>query len=48
MLDPFDVSGEQVKVTGTIGISFGPVPGDDQGLLYRQAEMALTCDDWRE
>ena len=38
---PFDVRGEQVKVTGSVGISIGPVQGDNPDQLYRFAEEAL-------
>jgi diguanylate cyclase (GGDEF)-like protein len=38
---PFDVRGEQVKVTGSVGIGIGPVQGDNPELLYLQAEQAL-------
>jgi diguanylate cyclase (GGDEF)-like protein len=38
---PFDVQGEQVKVTCTIGIALGPAQGDHPDQLYQCAEMAL-------
>ena len=38
---PFDVRGEQVKVTGSVGIGIGPVQGDNPEQLYLQAEQAL-------
>jgi diguanylate cyclase (GGDEF)-like protein len=38
---PFDVAGEQVKVTCTIGVAVGPVQGDHPDQLYLYAENAL-------
>lgn len=40
---PFEVKGEQIKVTGTIGISLGPAPEENHDTLYRQAEIALEA-----
>lgn len=38
---PFEVDGEKVKVTGSVGVCIGPVQGDDPENLYRFAEIAL-------
>ena len=38
---PFDVKGEQVKITCTIGIGVGPIQGDNPDQIFLQAESAL-------
>ncbi|MFA5505763.1 MAG: diguanylate cyclase [Vulcanimicrobiota bacterium] len=38
---PFEVKGEQVKVTGSVGVCVGPVQGENPGQLYKRAEEAL-------
>lgn len=38
---PFDIAGETIKLTGTIGASLGPTPGEETS-LYKNAERALT------
>lgn len=38
---PFEVKGEQVSLTGSIGISLGPTATDDPRELFGQAELAL-------
>jgi diguanylate cyclase (GGDEF)-like protein len=38
---PFDVKGEQIKLTGSIGIALGPTASDDPKEMFVQAEVAL-------
>ena len=38
---PFDVSGQEVKLTGSIGASLGPLEGDSSLGLYEHSMMAL-------
>lgn len=38
---PFDVLSETISLTGTIGASLGPTPGDDIMLIMTNAERAL-------
>jgi diguanylate cyclase (GGDEF)-like protein len=39
---PFEVKGEQIKLTGSIGISLGPTASDDPRDMFSQAEVALN------
>lgn len=38
---PFELDGDQVNLTGSVGVSFGPLEGDSSRGLYEQAETAL-------
>lgn len=38
---PFEVEGEEVKLTGAVGVSLGPLEGDSSQGLYDQAFKAL-------
>ena len=38
---PFELDGDQVNLTGSVGVSFGPLEGDSSRGLYEQAEIAL-------
>lgn len=39
---PFEIDGEEVRLTGSVGVSFGPLEGDSSRGLYDQAEEALS------
>lgn len=39
---PFEIEGDEVHLTGSVGVSFGPLEGDSSRGLYEQAEEALS------
>lgn len=39
---PFEVKGEQIKLTGSIGIALGPGASEDPREMFQQAEIALN------
>lgn len=38
---PFEVDGDEVRLTGSVGVSFGPLEGDSSRGLYEHADEAL-------